>query len=87
MMSAKDENWFKMPFREGLLIILIVLFLIVFMLPWSYDVTILNISLVAWGGLVLHLIIPILAIILTWEKKPIHKSLKKGGNSNAPEDL
>ncbi|QDI90490.1 hypothetical protein EPH95_04260 [Salicibibacter halophilus] len=86
-MSAKDNNWFKMPFREGFLIILIVLFLIVFMLPWSYDVTILNISLVAWAGLALQLVIPILALILTWEKKNVRKSVNKGGNSNIPEDL
>ncbi|QQK76563.1 hypothetical protein HUG15_13990 [Salicibibacter cibarius] len=67
-----------MPFREGLLIILIVLFLLVFMLPWSYDITFLNISLVAWGGLSLQLIIPLLAIVLTWENKK--RSLDKGEN-------
>ncbi|WP_211202225.1 hypothetical protein [Salicibibacter cibarius] len=77
-MPTKEKNWFKMPFREGLLIILIVLFLLVFMLPWSYDITFLNISLVAWGGLSLQLIIPLLAIVLTWENKK--RSLDKGEN-------
>ncbi|AXF55353.1 hypothetical protein [Salicibibacter kimchii] len=86
-MSTNDKNWFKMPSREGLLIILIVLFLIVFMLPWSYDVTILNISLVAWGGLALLVILPILAILLTWEKKSVRKSVNKGENPKVPEDL
>ncbi|QQK80479.1 hypothetical protein HUG20_11615 [Salicibibacter cibi] len=84
-MPTKEKNWFKMPFREGLLIILIVLFLIVFMLPWSYDITFLNISLVAWIGLSLQLVIPLLAIALTWENKKENQN--KGEKSNVPKDF
>jgi len=63
------KQWFPMKktdryFLLGLLVIVVLLFL-----PWTYEVTIFNISLLAWGAYLLHVLIPAVSIWLIKREK------------------
>lgn len=62
---GKNKNWFKMPKKDVIFLIGIVLYVLMFFLPWTYEIKILGVSLLAWGGALLFLLAPITGIILT----------------------
>ncbi|MBU8906942.1 hypothetical protein [Desertibacillus haloalkaliphilus] len=60
----KNKQWFSLPRRDCFFLIGILLYTIIFFLPWSYEITILNITLVAWAAYLLHVLAPIVGILL-----------------------
>lgn len=61
----EKNNWFKMPKRDGIFGLSIILYVVLFFLPWSYDIKLLNISLLAWAAALLFLLAPITGLLLT----------------------
>ncbi|UJL45521.1 hypothetical protein KFZ58_14095 [Virgibacillus sp. NKC19-16] len=68
-----SKNWFRIPLRDGLFLIGLIGYVVAIFLPWSYDIKILNISLLAWGAGLLFLLAPITGIILTLAEKSRRK--------------
>lgn len=68
-MMEKKSNWFSMPKKDAILLIGIIIYVIIFFFPWTYDIKILNISLLAWGGALLFLLAPITGMILAFVEK------------------
>jgi|GEM_PF-4917082 len=64
-----NNNWFKIPKRDGIFGVSIVLYVVLFFLPWSYDIKILNISLLAWAAALLFLLAPVTGLVLTLVEK------------------
>jgi hypothetical protein len=71
----KKSNWYPIPRRDGVFALGLVLYAVIFFLPWSYDIEILNVSLLAWGAYLLHLIAPIAGILLALRDKPTNQKL------------
>lgn len=65
----KKSHWFHMPKKDGIFILFLVIYVVLFFLPWSYEMTLLNISLLAWGASFLFLLAPVLGIVLTLAEK------------------
>lgn len=59
-----SSNWFHFPKKDAIFFVAIVLYVLLFFLPWTHDVKILNVSLLAWGGALLFLLAPITGIVL-----------------------
>ncbi|MFZ5633338.1 MAG: hypothetical protein ACOY40_10875 [Bacillota bacterium] len=59
----KKGNWFPIPRRELYLLLFLVLYPTIFFLPWSYNIMVLNVSLLAWGAYALFFLAPIISII------------------------
>jgi len=59
----KKGNWFHIPRRELYLLLFLVIYPTIFFLPWSYNVMVLNVSLLAWGAYALFFLAPIISII------------------------
>ncbi|MBB6450120.1 hypothetical protein HNR44_002098 [Geomicrobium halophilum] len=70
-MTNKGKKWYKIRPRDGIFLLGIFFYVIVFFLPWSYDVMILNVSLVAWGAYLLHVLVPAVGILLIISEKDI----------------
>jgi uncharacterized integral membrane protein len=66
---SKNSNWFSVSRHDGIFLIAILLYVVVFFLPWSYDIKILNVSLLAWGAYLLFLFAPIIGICLAFQIK------------------
>lgn len=59
------DSWFLIPKKDGIFFIGILVYVVMFFLPWTHEIKILNVSLLAWGGALLFLLAPITGIILT----------------------
>ena len=59
-----SNQWFHLPRRDGLFLLGLVLYPVIFFLPWSYEIKILNVTLLAWGAYLLHILAPVTAIWL-----------------------
>lgn len=59
----KKGNWFPIPRRELYLLLFLVLYPTIFFLPWSYNIMVLNVSILAWGAYALFFLAPIISII------------------------
>ncbi|WP_368503211.1 hypothetical protein AB3N04_13210 [Alkalihalophilus sp. As8PL] len=62
-------NWYRLPKSEGIFLSAIIIYAVIFFLPWSYDVMIMNITLQAWGAYGLHILAPVIAIYLIMQNK------------------
>ncbi len=60
----KNSNWFPVKRQDLFVVLFILVYVIVFFLPWSYDVMFYNISLNAWASLALFIIAPLLSIVI-----------------------
>jgi hypothetical protein len=80
----QEKNWFPFPRRDGLFIFGLIVYTIIFFSPWTYDVMILNISLLAWGAYLLCILAPLGGILLALGEKESSQMLisEKGGNKN-----
>lgn len=58
------NDWYRVPKSEGWLLLCLIVYAVIFFLPWSYDVMILNVTLQAWGAYALHILAPVAAIML-----------------------
>ncbi|MBF7082750.1 hypothetical protein IT084_07125 [Desulfallas sp. Bu1-1] len=71
------KNWFSMPKRELFLLLFLIIYPIVFFLPWTYNIMILNVTLLAWGAYALYFLAPIVSIIvLSSEQRTIETDKK-----------
>lgn len=73
----KEKNWFPFPRHDGLFIIGLVLYTIIFFSPWTYDVMILNITLLAWGAYLLCILAPVTGILLALRGHDTNLKTKK----------
>ncbi|WP_096189941.1 hypothetical protein [Evansella halocellulosilytica] len=60
----ENRNWYPMPRGEKWYLIGLVLYVTLFLLPWSYQIELLNVSLVVWGSILLFFIAPIAGLYL-----------------------
>ncbi|WP_209123136.1 hypothetical protein [Alkalihalobacillus sp. BA299] len=58
-----NKQWYSLSRRDSCLLIGIIVYSLIFFLPWSYNIMIFNVTLLAWGAYGLHLIAPIVAIL------------------------
>ncbi|PIC62692.1 hypothetical protein CSV79_15710 [Sporosarcina sp. P13] len=75
------KNWFLLSRRNLLFVIALIAYPIIFFLPWSYDILLLEVSLLAWSAFLLSLLAPTIGILLVLtEKEPldIHVKGEKG---------
>ena len=80
-----NRNWFPLPKKDAIFILFIILYVILMFLPWSHNIKILNISLLAWGAALLFLLAPITGILLTISEKPqseMNQPIDKGEKFN-----
>lgn len=80
----QEKNWFLFPRRDALFILGLIVYTIIFFSPWTYDVMILNISLLAWGAYLLCILAPVTGILLALGEKESSQMLvnEKGGIRN-----
>ncbi|SES63807.1 hypothetical protein SAMN05421676_10124 [Salinibacillus kushneri] len=65
----ESRNWFPMPKKDAIFFIAIVLYVLLFFLPWTYEIKLLDISLVAWGGSLLFFLTPITGILVALSER------------------
>ncbi|MEB1806503.1 MAG: hypothetical protein LPK26_04205 [Bacillaceae bacterium] len=58
-----NKQWYSLPRRDAVLLIGLIVYSAIFFLPWSYNIMIFNVTLLAWGAYGLHLIAPVAAIL------------------------
>jgi glucan phosphoethanolaminetransferase (alkaline phosphatase superfamily) len=58
-------NWFLLQRKEVYFIVGVLLYMLVFFMPWSYNITFLNVSLLAWAAYFMLFLGPIWGILLT----------------------
>ncbi|GAK09045.1 hypothetical protein [Geomicrobium sp. JCM 19038] len=61
-------NWFTMQRRDKAFLIVLFGFITLFMLPWTHSIYILNISLLAWAAYFGCVFMPLIALVITFEK-------------------
>jgi hypothetical protein len=79
-----SNQWFHLPRRDGLFLLGLVLYTVIFFLPWSYEIKILNVTLLAWGAYLLHILAPATAIwlILTSKSQSVKINQSKSLNND-----
>ncbi|MCM3584995.1 hypothetical protein M3182_04445 [Mesobacillus maritimus] len=78
----QENNWFPLPRRDGLFILGLLLYTVIFFSPWTYNVMILNISLLAWGAYLLCILAPLTGIMLALKDKEANLETNiEGGES------
>lgn len=65
----KKDNWYKLRTGEKFFLVSIIFYVILFFLPWSYNIMILDITLMAWAGLLLFFLAPITGLYLILTEK------------------
>jgi hypothetical protein len=75
-------NWIVMPLRERIFLVALVVYAVVFFLPWTHDITFLNLSIMVWGTYLLTFMAPIISIIFLLSEKPQRSTSKEPTDSN-----
>lgn len=70
-----NKQWYSLPRRDCVLLIGLIVYSAIFFLPWSYDIMIFNVTLLAWGAYGLHLIAPVVAILFILSERNANVSV------------